>query len=151
VKDYRPGFPWRRGKAQLIVESGLNPGVCSAVGACGLAQFMAPTWRDVWAGKVPETQRFDAGLSIAAWGIETGRLERIWRAPRPDEDRWSLTEASYNAGPGHIIEAQRLCDMSPLFERIIACLPQITGAFAAETLNYVPRIRKTWKSLEIGQ
>jgi hypothetical protein len=147
VKDYRPGFPWLRGKAQLIAESNLDPTVCSAVGACGIAQFMPGTWVDVTKGKGVQL-RFDAGLAIDAWGIETARLERMWRAPRPEEDRWSLVESSYNAGPGWILKAQALCNNASLWDQIMVCLPQITGDHSKETINYTLRIRRIWVELK---
>lgn len=146
VKDYRPGFPWQRGKAQLIAESNLDPTVCSAVGACGLAQFMPGTWRDVTKGAGIQL-RFDAGAAITAWSIETARLDRQWRSPRPDEDRWSLVESSYNAGLGWILKAQGLCDNASLWEQIMICLPQVTGDHSKETIGYTLRIRKIWKQL----
>lgn len=147
VKDYRPGFPWLRGKSQLIAESNLDPNVCSAVGACGLAQFMPGTWGDVYRGSDPKN-RFDAGLSIQAWGMETARLERMWTAPRPLEDRWSLVESSYNAGPGWILQAQKRCNGASLWDEIMVCLPAITGDHSRETIGYTLRIRQIWKSLD---
>lgn len=146
MRDYRPGFPWLRGKAQLIAESNLDPTVCSAVGACGLAQFMPGTWSDVTKGLGVQL-RFDAGLAIDAWGQETSRLERQWRAPRPDEDRWSLVESSYNAGLGWILKAQALCGNAALWDGIMKCLPQVTGEHSKETITYTLRIRRIWKEL----
>jgi hypothetical protein len=34
--------------AQLQIESGFNPTVCSEAGACGIAQFLPGTWRGSW-------------------------------------------------------------------------------------------------------
>lgn len=147
VKDYRPGFPWQRGKAQLIAESNLDPTVCSSVGACGIAQFMPGTWDDVTKhGDIK--LRFDAGTAINAWGIEMSRLEHQWRAPRPDEDRWSFTESSYNAGLGWILQAQSRCGNPPLWDDVMRCLPDITGPdHSKETIGYTLRIRSIWKQL----
>ena len=49
------GGGWRLLKAQAIAESGLKPDVESPVGARGLSQFMAATWRE-WADGTPGVQ-----------------------------------------------------------------------------------------------
>jgi hypothetical protein len=88
------------------------------------------------------------GLAIDAWGIETARLERAWKAPRPDEDRWSLVESSYNAGIGWILKAQALCDNASLWDGIMKCLPAVTGEHSKETIGYTLRIRRIWSELK---
>lgn len=93
--------------------------------------------------------RFNPELSIEAWAIYQGRLFNQWRSPRPIEDRISLAESSYNAGLGWILKAQRLCDNAALWADIVpACLPDVTGDHATETINYTLRIRKIWRRLE---
>ncbi len=153
-----PLYPsWKRGKAQLIAESNLNPDVCSHVGACGLGQFMPGTWADVVAQMSWETgvSRHDPKLGIQAWAYYQGRLFQTWRAERPLEDRVSLAEASYNAGLGWILKAQKLCATETgagcaLYAEVIAYLPRITGHHAKETIEYTARIRRVWAELEKG-
>ena len=90
-----------------------------------------------------------ASIYAAAW--YKARLLRIWTAPRPAVDRLHLAEASYNAGAGNLIKAQRVCGGPPLYADIIVCLPQVTGEHARETITYVERIDIWYRRLLILQ
>ncbi len=151
---WAPAYPsWKRGKAQLIQESGLRPDVCSAVGACGLGQFLPGTWADVGmslGGSTAAQLRFDPDMSIERYWYYQGRLYNQWRSPRPVEDRVSFAESSYNAGLGWILKAQALCNNAALWADVVPkCLPAVTGDHAAETIGYTTRIRKIWRQLEL--
>lgn len=140
-----PGTDWRLLKAQCWQESRLEPLAVSPVGARGLCQFMAATAREVGdALREPLEAFWLPEVSIRAAGYYMGRLHRTWSAPRPAMDRYMLAAASYNAGAGHLIQAQRLCDGQPLYRQIIPCLPQVTGHHAAETTGYVRNIVGRW-------
>lgn len=139
------GIDWRLLKALCIQESQLNPLAVSPAGASGLCQFMPGTWSevsraldlrpgDIW---IPEA-------SIRAAGFYLGRLHRTWHAERPLMDRHMLAMASYNAGAGHLIQAQRICGGGNLYAQIIPCLPQVTGRHSAETIGYVRIIMTRW-------
>jgi membrane-bound lytic murein transglycosylase MltF len=158
AKRWLPLYPsWKRGKAQLIAESNLDPNACSQVGACGLGQFMPGTWADVvaqmkWDGNV---SRHDAKHGIEAWAYYQGRLYMTWKANRPQEDRVSLAESSYNAGLGWILRAQKLCTVKTgsgcaLWDEVMKFLPEITGHHSKETIGYTQRIRRVWADLERG-
>lgn len=141
AETWLPGVPWKLWKAQLYQESRLRPDAVSPVGAAGLAQFMPGTWRDVcaamrWAGVSPH----DAEPAIHAGAFYMAKLRKSWSAPRPDEDRMKLAQASYNAGLGNLLRAQNKCGGRPLFAEIIACLPAVTGHHSKETRTYVERI-----------
>lgn len=142
-----PGHDWHLLKAQCIVESNLKTTAVSPVGAKGVCQFMPPTWNDAErAAVVP----FGTSPYVARWNIEAGawygrQMFNVWSSPRPTWDRYQLAWASYNAGAGHIIKAQRLCNMAYLYSEIITCLPQVTGHHAEETQQYVPRIEHQYK------
>jgi len=146
VSRYWADFPdWLYWKAQLYQESLLDPNATSAVGAAGVAQFMPKTWIEV----TKQLQRSgasarDANLAIEAGAFYMANLRRTWRAPRPALDRHWLAEASYNAGAGNLVRAQALCRGKALYHEISACLPQVTGRFAQETLTYVTRIDR-WR------
>jgi membrane-bound lytic murein transglycosylase F len=83
-------------------------------------------------------------VSIRAAGYYMGQLHRTWRAPRPAMDRMMLSMASYNAGAGHLIKAQRICGGGNLYRQVIPCLPQVTGHHSKETIDYVEKIIGRW-------
>lgn len=59
-------------------------------------------------------------------------------------DRMMISMASYNAGAGHLIKAQRICGGGNLYKQIIPCLPQVTGRHSKETIDYVEQIIGKW-------
>jgi soluble lytic murein transglycosylase-like protein len=134
---YLPGVDWRLYKAQLWQESSLRPDAVSPAGARGIAQFMPKTW-DRWGGGLdihdPKAS-IEAGARYMAWLIDQ------WRWPRPPMDRHCLAMASYNAGLGNILKAQKLSGDKSLYKQIIFPLVQITGPTNAhETRSYVQKI-----------
>ncbi len=137
-----PGVDWRILKAQCWQESRLVPDAVSPVGAMGLCQFMSGTWAGVIgpAKLPPDASAFVPRLSIEAAAFYMGKLRAEWSSPRPEWDRHSLALASYNAGLGHLLTAQRKCNGAVLYDRIVACLPDVTGRHSRETINYVTSI-----------
>jgi len=148
AKRYLPNVDWRLLKAQYFQESRLQPDAESPVGAQGIAQFMPGTWSDVsrQLGYVKLNPRM-AGPSILAGAYYMSRMRNTWRAPRPEADRHSLAMASYNAGAGHLIKAQKLCGGANAYASIARCLPQVTGRHSRETITYVQRIWKYWTQM----
>ena len=141
---------WRLWKAQLYQESGLRADVCSQAGACGIAQFMPQTWRDVAAQLAfGAASPFDADLAIAAGAFYQARLRAAWSPRgRSSLDRNDLGAASYNAGLGNVLAAQRRCRDAVLWGEIAPCLGRVTGAHASETVSYVANIRRWWRMME---
>ena len=131
-----PFVDWRLLKAQCYQESLLDPLAVSPVGAQGICQFMPATWADMPIEGSPFTPR----LNIHAAAYYMGRLRTGWSSPRPEFDRHSLAMASYNAGFGNLLKAQRLCTGAILYAEIIDCLPDVTGRHSNETITYVERI-----------
>ena len=114
-----------------------------------MSQAMDPTWRD-WQrrGIVPEwATPFNWKWSVKGGAYHMQFLKNIWRSKRSDRDRLFLALASYNAGQGNIIRAQKLCKGALPYCDIVKCLPQVTGRFSAETLAYAPKIEKIRKTL----
>ena len=152
VDRWWPDRPvWREWKAQLYQESRLDSAAVSPVGAAGLAQFMPGTWDEVthalgWGVVSPHI----AELAIEAGAYYMARLRRSWFSPRPADDRQHLAQASYNAGLGNLLRAQRLCGGQRLYAEIVACLPAVTGRHATETTTYVERIERWWRMMEAG-
>jgi soluble lytic murein transglycosylase-like protein len=142
IKRYWGDFPdWLYWKSQLYQESGFNPDARSQVGALGLAQFMPATWDQVMhqLGMSGISAR-DAKYAIDAGAFYMANLRRTWSSPRPAMDRHKLAEASYNAGTGNLVKAQKMCGGKALYSDIAPCLPMVTGPSAQETLTYVTRI-----------
>lgn len=152
VETYLPGHDWRLLKAQYYQESLLRPDAVSPAGAQGIAQFMPGTWTEVMGqlGKGQHLTPFMAEPAIDAGAFYMARMLRIWFSPRPPMDRYSLALASYNAGAGNLIAAQRECHGVLLYAEIIGCLPAITGRHSRETITYVQRIWGYWQVMVLG-
>lgn len=135
---------WEMWWGQLMTESAMNPDAVSPAGARGLAQIMPGTWNDLKRKiDLGAADPHDVNAAIEAGCFEMARLRTQWKSPRPDTDRQGLAAASYNAGLGHILEAQRRCGGAALYAEIVTCLPDVTGpVHSRETLNYWPTIRR---------
>src|SRR3546814_16571194 len=111
---------------------------------------MGPPWRAVSSSMgVGLVSRHDVRYAIEAGAFYDARLRRQWRAERPEADRLSLMFASYNAGLGSILNAQRRCNGAPPYQDIIACLPQVTGRHATETTTYVAMIWPWFREMDL--
>lgn len=144
-----PGSDWMRYKSQLYQESRLDPDAVSPVGARGIAQFMPGTWSDV----APLLGYSGLSPHIAEPAIEAGAYYladqiMFWTEPRPYIEQRRLGEASYNAGAGNILKAQRECRQgSGLcggacrdWYEIHIFLDRVTGRHALETIDYIEKI-----------
>lgn len=151
VGAYWPDYPrFASAKAQLFAESRLDPAAVSPVGARGLAQFMPATWnevtRELRLGEVSPNH----DVAIDAYAYYMAKLRKIWRTDRVPDDQQPLAQASYNAGAGNIIKAQRVCGGARLWAGIAPCLDEVTGHNSRETLTYVDRIGKYTAMVEAG-
>jgi soluble lytic murein transglycosylase-like protein len=153
-----PGTDWRLVKAQLFQESRLNTNAVSPVGAQGIAQFMPGTWADMTKQmRMPaDASPFDPDFAIPAMCHYMAKLYKEWSAPRPAADRYALTLASYNAGMGNILKAQKLAQKmygineANAYYRIISALHLVTGyGHSRETREYVAKIYNYFTSLII--
>lgn len=126
--------------AQLWAESRHRTDATSPVGACGIAQFMPATWLEVGRqyGLAPGTSCRDL-VAVEVGAFYMRRLRGSFPIAANEEERQRMTRAAYNAGPGHIVKARRLCDAETWMETA-ECLPRITGRHAEETRGYVARI-----------
>lgn len=118
----------------------------SPVGARGLAQVMPATWDEItkqlhWGSVSPHSPRH----AIYGGAFYMRRMQLAWTSRRSVDERQKLAEASYNAGTGHILEAQAACGGALAWDRIWPCLASITGADNAhQTIDYVERIAE-WR------
>ena len=133
---------WCLLKAQAIQESGLNPKAKSKVGARGLTQFMPATWKQYQKYTETMASPYDAKAAIDAQGWEMHKLILEWKAPRPKNCREDLALASYNAGIGTVINAQKKAGG-------VKCLPDgIDKYLPPETQDYVPKIRDIYAKIK---
>lgn len=148
-----PGIDWRLLKAQYIAESNLDPNAKSSAGAMGIAQIMPGTWLDesTELGYPNGADPYDPHLSIRLGAHYMSKMLSGWTAPRPDIDRYCLALASYNAGFGHILDAQKLAGGANDYATIIQALPRVTGPKnSAQTIKYVKRILRHFNGLVTG-
>lgn len=147
---YMPGVDPDLLKAQCWQESRFKEQAVSPVGAAGVCQFMPGTWKQVKRSmQVSEDiSVFHPEYNIQAAAYYMGSQYRMWKSPRPMQDRHNLATASYNAGAGHLISAQKLCGNPSLYREIIPCLPRVTGIHSKETIGYVINIRGFYADLK---
>jgi len=142
AQNYLPNIDWRLLKAQLAAESNLNPQAKSQMGAMGIAQIMPKTWEDI----IKETNlptdanAYNPDHAIPACAYYMKQLSSKWSSEREEADRYCLALASYNAGFGNLLKAQKLAGGAAEYHAIIAKLPEVTGKNAQETQNYAPKI-----------
>jgi len=139
---------WRLLKAQLRAESNFVPNAVSQVGAMGIAQFMPQTWEEV-SDKMRlsaySPTAFMPEYAIPACAFYMNSLHEQWTAKREEIDRYMLTLASYNAGLGNILKAQRLADNASDYSSIMSKLHKVTGDDnARQTREYAPKILGYW-------
>lgn len=99
-------WDWRLLASLICQESHFKPNVVSLAGAYGLMQIMPGTGKnfgiDVTAS--PE-DNIKAGIRYITW------LHSIFDLKIPDEkERINFILASYNAGPGHVLDAMKLAE-----------------------------------------
>jgi soluble lytic murein transglycosylase-like protein len=143
AENYLHDVDWRLIKAQLFQESRLKVDAVSPAGAIGIAQFMPGTWNDMKKQMRMPTNAspLQPEYAIPALCHYMAKLHNEWTAKREDADRYALAMASYNAGLGNIVEAQKLAAGANQYHKIIAQLHQVTGEDNAhETRTYVERI-----------
>lgn len=153
AEKHLPGVDWRLLKAQYQAESLLDPNAVSPAGAQGIAQFMPRTWSDVSKalGYPADITPFDPEAAIPAGAFYMADMLDGWTAPRPEMDRYCLALASYNAGFGNLLKAQKVAGGANDYASIIRALPQVTGTKnASQTTAYVKRILHYWTGMVTG-
>ncbi len=97
------GWDWRLVAAVAYQESKFNPNIQGFGGAYGMMQFMPNTGPHygVYPDSPPETQIMGGARKLMA-------DEKTWSAVPDEFQRKKFALASYNAGRGHINDAQRL-------------------------------------------
>lgn len=99
------GWDWRLLSSLCYQESKFNPDALSFGGAYGMMQFMpntGPTY-GVFPDSPPDVQIMGGAKKLAA-------DYKFWMKIPDDFQRKKFSMASYNAGKGHILDAQRLAE-----------------------------------------
>ncbi len=109
IKRYAPGvgWDWRLLASQMYQESRFEPRAKSWAGAMGLLQIMPATASDLGlADPYDPQQNIEAAVRYLKW-LE----DNYWKEEIADpEERVKFILASYNAGAGHVFDAQRLTE-----------------------------------------
>jgi len=104
---HRIPWDWELLAAMAYKESRFDSTAVSVKGAQGIMQIMPRTAERL--GLEPGDHMED---HIGAATLYLNKLDTLWMRAIPDrEQRLRFVLASYNAGPGHIIDAQRLAGM----------------------------------------
>jgi len=146
---YLSEYNYRWGIAQCYQESLLDPRAISGAGAMGLCQFMPKTFEECKRSlRLPsQVSPYHPQVSIHCNAWYMRRQVNIWTTKREPLEKLNLGLASYNAGAGNILKAQKKCQGVLLWSEIQNCLPLVTGNFAKETITYVKRIHRWYGEL----
>ena len=142
---FGPQFDWRVFKAQGLAESNLDSAARSHVGARGVMQLMPSTYREV-VSRNPDLRHAidDPDCNIAAGISYDHRLWHQWERDSVGFHRREFMFASYNAGRGTIIDAQRAARAALLDARVWPSIetvaPRVRGWRYRETIGYVQKI-----------
>jgi soluble lytic murein transglycosylase-like protein len=135
--------------AQAVQESRFNPLAVSPAGAVGIAQFMLPTSNQMAKELKPKLALFKDGFdrenpiqSIWAQVYYMNKLYGQWTTKRSNLGKLELAFASYNAGLGNILDAQKASKNLTYWNDIKIHLSKITEKYSLETISYVDYIIK---------
>ena len=100
------GWDWRLLASQAYQESKFDPVAKSWAGARGLLQLMPRTARQFGVRRLTDPrENVEGGVRYIQW------LQKYWASRIEDEDeRLRFILASYNAGAGHVEDAQRIAE-----------------------------------------
>jgi membrane-bound lytic murein transglycosylase F len=99
------GWDWRLLAAQVAQESKFDPRARSFAGARGLLQLMPRTAREMGVrNPTNPAQNVAGGVRYLA------QLTKLWSDIPDETERLKFVLASYNAGRGHVLDAQRLAE-----------------------------------------
>ncbi|GMT42474.1 MAG: hypothetical protein IEMM0002_0885 [bacterium] len=141
---FGPGLDWRWFKAQAFAESQLDNDAKSWVNAKGIMQIMPRTFSEIKKKNPSFSDIDEPRWNIAAGIYYDGRMFEKWKADRPFADKINFMLASYNAGFGTIVRAQKVTQKSGLNENIWSNVaktaPEVRRWRHGETLGYVTKI-----------
>lgn len=145
-KFFGSDFDWKLFKSQAIAESNLDMHAKSSKGAGGIMQLLPSTFKEV-SKKNPNIKGslFDPKHNIAAGIFYNKELYDLWHTKEGNE-RIHFMLASYNAGKGNIIKAQKIAlknGKDPhIWKSISPYLKKVTGKRSKETIKYVDKVKR---------
>ncbi len=98
-------YPWTLLAAMAYQESRFVASKTSWVGAMGLMQIMPET-----AEQFKVKKPYKAYENVAGAVRYLRFLEKEYWSELPENEKWSFILASYNSGPGHVLDARRLAE-----------------------------------------
>ena len=149
---FGPGYDWRIFKAQAMAESNISMEAKSWVGARGIMQLMPGTFKEIQT-KNPEIIAIDDPEWNIAAGIYYDRqLWGQWQKDSGEPYRRRFMFASYNAGRGTLLRAQKVARSRKLdpgvWPSIQSVAPHVPKWRHEETLGYVEKIDKHAASMD---
>mgnify|MGYP000858984444 CR=1 FL=1 len=108
-------WDWRLLSSLIYQESRFDPNVVSWAGAFGLMQVMPATGKNFGVDITSATpkENIATGIKYIKW-LESYFIDLV-----PDEDeRLKFVLGSYNAGPGHILDAMRLAEKNGMDPKV---------------------------------
>lgn len=153
ARTYFGRMPWKWFKAQAMQESSLRPYAESPVGAMGLMQVMPATFQEVREELGLPNTPFDPETNIRAGIHYNLKCFNFWTEDRSFTEQLKLMLASYNAGPGNILRAQKTVRNQSVcngkhWDCIQKGLPAVTGKHSRETIHYVNRIEDYYSVIQ---
>jgi len=138
------GFDWKWFKAQAIAESSLRDDVKSWAGAKGIMQIIPRTFDEIQEKNPSFININEPRWNIAAGIYYNNQQYRMWKDISVSDDRLSFMFASYNAGRGTILSAQRVSMEEGYpgnsWNHIEAVAPKVPRWRHDETLGYIKKI-----------
>lgn len=138
------GFDWKWFKAQAIAESNLRDNAESWVGAKGIMQIVPRTFEEIQSKNPTFTDIDEPRWNIAAGIYYDHQQYRRWKDISDHNDKLSFMFASYNAGRGTILRAQRVSKSEGFpgnnWNHIEAIAPKVPRWRHTETLGYITKI-----------
>ena len=129
----------------IQAESSFDPKAKSSKGAMGLGQLMPATAKELGL-RLKKDDSMDSvwnpksNLDASARYLRK-LFEKYTGQGILENEAWNFAAGAYNAGMGNIGRAMDKLDKVEKWDQVAAVLPQITGKYSAETINYVNRLR----------
>ena len=145
---------WELLSKLAAAESSYRSDVVSYAGAIGLLQLMPRTYAEIRRqsiniGEDPKNPRDN----IIAGSYYLRRMHRIWNDERrTEDDRLRIALASFNAGVGNLLKAQKRAvakgKIGVSFDELATELPLVTGSHAAGTVQYSNKIVRNYREAQ---